>query len=65
MSTLIAVDIGGKGEQVDIQIIVHGCECRAEDFIMELVRFANNFKNKADARQPVLTEAKPCGCKDS
>jgi hypothetical protein len=62
----IKIDIGGSGEQINIEVSVTGCECRAEDYVMELVRFTNNFKAEADSRAPNTTlKAKPCGCKEA
>jgi hypothetical protein len=44
-------------------VTVSGCSCRAEDFVMALVGFANDWKNGADLA--VEPERKPCGCKDA
>jgi hypothetical protein len=59
----VSISIGGEGEQVEIPVTVSGCSCRAEDFVMALVGFANDWKNGADSA--VEPKRKPCGCKDA
>lgn len=59
----VSINIGGDGEQVEIPVTVLGCSCRAEDFVMALVGFANDWKNGADSA--VEPKRKPCGCKDA
>lgn len=61
---MISIDIGGEGETASIGLTVSGCECRAEDFVMALIKFSNDWKKEAD-RKPILMDGgkKPCGCK--
>ncbi|CAB4141978.1 hypothetical protein UFOVP423_12 [uncultured Caudovirales phage] len=63
---MVKLDIGGAGEQITLEVSISGCDCRAEDFLLELVRFTNKFRAEADARAPESTvKAKPCGCKET
>lgn len=59
----VQINIGGDGDQVEIPVTVAGCSCRAEDFVMALVGFANDWKAGVDAS--VVPERKPCGCLDA
>jgi len=64
--TDISINIGGEGEQVELDLKIIGCDCRREDFIFALVKFANQWKSIADAAAPTSTiETKPCGCQDA
>jgi len=64
--TDILISIGGEGEQVELDLKVVGCDCRRDDFIFALVKFANQWKAIADAAAPTSTiTAKPCGCQDA
>jgi hypothetical protein len=64
--TDILISIGGEGEQVELDLKIIGCDCRREDFIFALVKFANQWKTTADAAAPTSTiETKPCGCQDA
>jgi len=64
--TDILISIGGEGEQVELDLKVVGCDCRRDDFIFALVKFANQWKAIADAAAPTSTiTAKPCGCNDA
>ncbi len=60
----ITINIGGEGNQTDIPLTVKGCDCRADDFVLALVKFANDWKTKADAVNVVKSD-KPCGCQDA
>lgn len=60
------VNLGGEGE--GCTVVVRGCDCRTEDFTMELVAFLKSRRN-AYLGQPLgkteqLKTKKPCGCKD-
>ena len=64
----ISINIGGDGEPTEIPLTIKGCDCRAEDFVLALVKFANEWKAKADKAtvNPVSGNSdKPCGCKDA
>lgn len=61
----IKIDIGGEGEAIVHRLTVVGCECRAEDFLMSLIKFANEYRNIADQRTPGQLTVKPCGCLDA
>lgn len=64
--TDILINIGGEGEQVELDLKIVGCDCRREDFIFALVKFANQWKAVADAAAPIsIIETKPCGCQDA
>jgi hypothetical protein len=64
--TNIIINIGGEGEQVELDLKIIGCDCRRDDFIFALVKFANQWKAIADAAAPTSTKAvKPCGCQDA
>jgi hypothetical protein len=64
--TNITINIGGEGEQVELDLNVVGCDCRREDFVFALVKFANQWKAIADAAAPTSTKTvKPCGCQDA
>jgi hypothetical protein len=64
--TDILISIGGEGEQVELNLKIVGCDCRREDFIFALVKFANQWKAVADAAAPTSTmTVKPCGCQDA
>jgi hypothetical protein len=60
----VKLSMGGDGEQVEIPVTITGCSCRVEDFLMELTRFTNDWKNVADLSLP-SAKPKPCGCKDA
>lgn len=62
----IVVNIGGEGDQVSIPLVIQGCECRTEDFLMALIQFTNSWRAAADRVAPEqTTERKPCGCGDA
>ncbi len=64
--TNITINIGGEGEQVELDLKIIGCDCRRDDFIFALVKFANQWKAIADAAAPTSTKTvKPCGCGDA
>jgi len=64
--TDLKIAIGGEGETVEIPLVVSGCSCRAEDFTLALVKFANEWKRETDRRSPPKSgSVKPCGCKDA
>jgi len=64
--TDILINIGGEGEQVELDLKIIGCDCRREDFIFALVKFANQWKAVADAAAPTSTmTVRPCGCQDA
>jgi hypothetical protein len=64
--TDILISIGGEGEWVELDLKIIGCDCRREDFIFALVKFANQWKAIADAAAPTSTmTVKPCGCQDA
>ncbi len=58
------LDIGGEGPSVLSSVEISGCECRHDDFVMALVRFARKWRSDADLRELMSTpEPKaPCGC---
>lgn len=64
MMRTLTIDLGGEGEAVEISLTIKGCSCRAEDFHMALIGFANQWKREADARTARAVKA-PCGCKDA
>ena len=69
----ISVKIGGPNDQpqADATINVSGCACRMDDFVLALVKFANDWKRAADTAvkqtftnelNPDGTPKQPCGC---
>ena len=62
----IVVNIGGEGDQTSIPLVIQGCECRTEDFLMSLIQFTNNWRAAADRVAPEQTTGhKPGGCQDA
>ena len=61
----ITINIGGEGAEIMSQLTLKGCECRHDDFVMALVKFANEWKNSADTTKPIASSTNPCGCKDA
>lgn len=60
------VSLGGEGE--GCTVVVRGCDCRTEDFTMQLVAFLKSGRNaylgQRSGDSGKLKTKKPCGCKD-
>lgn len=67
MSQKLTINLGGPGENTTTELVIHGCGCRMDDFVLALFAFTNKWVNEANETQKntVNTTKKPCGCGDA
>lgn len=57
----ISTDVGGKGQQGVLSIVVTGSACRLEDLQMALAAEVHKWR----ATSPKAKDKRPCGCRDA